>query len=123
MLQQVKHIPYAEDLIAINEICDISINPNRIGGGYCVASCLGVGVPVLMCKFESDGLVFIGEENSIDGNYSDLVKQLIYLSNQPKERKELADRQFQITKQISNVEDSEKLLEYFDETKRIFLRK
>lgn len=116
---QIVHISFEEDLIALNEICDISINPNRIGGGYSVTSCLIANTPVLMCNFESDGLVFLGVENTCGNSYKELINELIKCFQDKTYKDRILEKQkLRLIKR--NEDFTRVLVKYFDEIQNNF---
>lgn len=119
MNNQIKHISYEPDLIALNEICDISINPKRVGGGYSVSSCLVAKVPVLMCNYPSDGLVVLGEENTCGKEYKNLISELLKCYENRRYLKELLNKQIQ--RLDIRKDNTELLLKYFLDTRNSFL--
>lgn len=114
--KQIKHIKYATDLFAVNEICDISINPNRIGGGYSVASCISVGVPVLMCNYESDGLVCVGRENTCGDTYENVMEYLLKCYKDKEFKEDLLKRQQQQLQKNGAKDETYVLIDYFNQT-------
>ncbi|MFJ7970434.1 hypothetical protein [Psychrobacillus sp. NPDC096389] len=70
------HITYESDLLALTSICDVYLNPKRIGGGYSIAAAMQEGVPILMTDFESDGLIIAGRENASGSSYEELILEL-----------------------------------------------
>ena len=117
--KQIKHISYESDLFAINEICDISINPNRVGGGYSVATCVLVDVPVLMCTFHSDGMVFLGEENTCGESYDDLIHELLLCYKNEEYKNALLYKQ-KLPRDDRLIDNTDKLISYFNEVEKAF---
>lgn len=116
---QIKHISYAKDLIALNRICDLSINPNRVGGGYSVSSCIEADIPVLMCTYESDGMSFLGRENTCGEQYEDLIACLLKCYNDSNYYEEMLNKQRpNINKR--RVDNTEMLVQYFEEVEKMF---
>ena len=64
------------DLPALYNICDVYLQPNRIGGGISVAWAMRQGLPVAMLRFPSDGLEWLGKENAVEGSYVELIKYI-----------------------------------------------
>ncbi|MEX3745391.1 MULTISPECIES: hypothetical protein [Lysinibacillus] len=120
LLKRIRHIPYETDLIALNEVCDVSINPNRIGGGYSVSSCMIVGTPVVMCNFESDGLVFLGRDNVSGDTYADLMDEIIKMYKHPLYRYEIGEKQKNYYNTSTITKSIYKLLKYLDMSREEF---
>lgn len=123
IMKQIKHISFEEDLVALNKICDTSINPNRIGGGYSVRSCVISGIPVLMCNFESDGLSILGRDNVLGETYEDLIKEIKRMFRDPMYKELIAKKQLDFWKQISNNDDKiNELRRFIDVAKEQFTK-
>lgn len=116
LLQQIHHRSYEPDLIALNEVCDISINPNRIGGGYAVGSCMLVGTPVLMCEFESDGLIFLGRENASGKSYDEVLLEVEKMYQSSEYKKKIGLKQKKFFNQNYKEKNIFKLLEHINDT-------
>ena len=72
--RKVYNLGFADDLLAWMEVCDLYINPNRIGGGTSAAEALFKGVPVITMRY-GDVYVLAGEEFSTESY--DTMPQLI----------------------------------------------
>ncbi len=78
LIHQKKIIAYGmeNDLPALYNICDVYLQPNRIGGGISVTWAMRQGLPVAMLRFPSDGLEWLGKENAVEGSYVELIKYI-----------------------------------------------
>ena len=76
---KIINIKYEEDLLALYNICDLYVNPNRKGGGYSIAMAMQVGLPVVILNRPSDGLVYVGKDNSSGYNYTEYIKEILKL--------------------------------------------
>lgn len=68
-------IGFAEDILAVNECCDIYVNPKRIGGGTSVAEALHMGLPVVTFHY-GDGGLGAGEEFHVS-DYDEMTQVII----------------------------------------------
>lgn len=78
---RIVYLEYIEELFSFYKICDLYVNPNRIGGGTSVLWAIQAEIPVLMCNYDSDGKCYIGEERTVQGDYSDLVNEIKKIVN------------------------------------------
>jgi len=70
-----KYLGFMPDVLAVNECCDIYINPKRIGGGTSVAEALSKGLPALTLNYGDVGLG-AGEDFFVS-DYDDMLQTLI----------------------------------------------
>ncbi len=75
---------YEKDLVALYHICDLYVNPRRKGGGLSIAWAMHEGIPIAMLKYLSDGLLWLGEENAVDGGYDELADYIFSLWKDPR---------------------------------------
>lgn len=59
-------IAYEEDLAALYQICDIYVNPFRLGGGISGAIAMNQQLPVVSLKNFGDVSVYVGEEDCVE---------------------------------------------------------
>ncbi len=97
--KKIEYIKYEEDLKALYKIVDVYLNPDRVGGGLSIAWAMRSGLPVITLDSQSDGCAWVGKENSIKGNYSDLMHEL---------RKLMHDKQYYEYKKEKMLEESKK---------------
>lgn len=105
-----------EDVLAVNECCDLYINPKRVGGGTSVAEALFKGLPVVTMDF-GDGALGAGEDFFVT-DYCDMYHKILryakdkefyeIMSKKAKERaKTLMDSKQHFVKIIETMENSE----------------
>lgn len=87
---------YEKNLAGFYNLCDLYVNPNRKGGGISIRHAMEMGVPVLMNKFISDGLMSIGVENAVGDNYDELFDYIEKLYN----NRELYEERKRMTKEF-----------------------
>ena len=76
----VLFIDYENDLIGLYGICDVYLNPNRVGGGTTVAWAMQQGLAVISPSTASDGLCYLGKSNALPKE-ADLVPYIKKLSD------------------------------------------
>lgn len=116
---QIIHIHFEEDLLALTKICDVFLNPNRVGGGYSVSVAMKVGIPVLTTTFESDGLIAVGRENSSGDTYEDLILELTKLRYSTDYWRSKREAMFRRIEEREGKSSIEQLIEYFESIKDI----
>ena len=77
--RQVIFWGYENDLQALYDICDVYINPERMGGGASIFWAMLKSIPIATTQFYSDIMPTLGTENSIKGDYNDLINYVIKL--------------------------------------------
>jgi len=70
-----KYLGFMSDVLAVNECCDIYINPKRIGGGTSVAESFSKGLPAVTLNYGDVGLG-AGEDFFVS-DYDDMLQTLI----------------------------------------------
>lgn len=80
---QVILVNYDNDLPSLYRICDAYLNPFRHGGGFSIAWAMYEGLPIIISNQPSDGLVYVGVENSCGSEPTDFLKELESLNNNP----------------------------------------
>lgn len=106
-----------EDVLAVNECCDLYVNPKRVGGGTSVAEALFKGVPVVTIDF-GDGALGAGKEFVVS-DYDEMYEKIIkyasdkefyeIMSKKARERaKCLTDSKSQFVKIVETMEKSER---------------
>ncbi|MDQ0156905.1 glycosyltransferase [Robertmurraya andreesenii] len=61
----IKFISYAPELMSMYKICDLYVNPFRVGGGISVAMAMFAGLPVASIKGETDANIYVSHEKSL----------------------------------------------------------
>ena len=87
ILDQVKFISYAENLIDVYAICDVYANPFRQGGGISVAMAADAGLPVANIIGSNDANVYVpkGKAKTMENYFSyieDLFTDMEYLRSE-----------------------------------------
>lgn len=115
-------IPYEEDLPALYKICDVYLNPDRIGGGFSMMFAMQQNVVVAaLKKNHADGAGWINENELIDGHYTELCDYIEKLYKSPKllaEKKEKMKKD--IFKKCSTEKYGEALREAIKQTEQAF---
>lgn len=69
------YLGFQDDVLAVNELCDLYINPKRVGGGTSAAEALYKGLPVVTFDFGDVGLG-AGADFHVKG-YDDMYNQVL----------------------------------------------
>lgn len=73
----IRIVEYEEDIMALYELCDVFLNPDRIGGGYSIKFAMQQGVVVVALKKNLRGAAkWVGEEELIDGGYMEQIQYI-----------------------------------------------
>lgn len=107
---------YESDVCGLYKICNLYVNPNRGGGGTTIRWAMQMGIPVIMNKYDSDGLENIGLENGIDGGYKELIDYIEKLYKDESLYKNEVSRVVQYWKCNTMQSDKEKLMSAVEET-------
>lgn len=75
VVQNSSFIGYCDDILALMEICDLYVNPDRLGGGFSVIEALSKGVPGVYLN-KGDVYVAGGEDFAVS-NFDEMEKQII----------------------------------------------
>lgn len=79
---RVKVVEYEEDIMALYELCDVFLNPDRIGGGYSIKFAMQQGVVVVALKKNLRGAAsWVGEDELVDGGYIEQCQYIEHLYN------------------------------------------
>lgn len=62
---------FEKDLPSLYQICNVFLNPNRVGGGWSISWAIGEGLPVITTDYPNDSSPILGDM-VISGDYSDL---------------------------------------------------
>lgn len=75
-----KYIGYCNDMLALMEICDLYVNPIRLGGGFSIIEAFEKGVPGV---YTNSGDVYVaGGDEFCVSDYSEMQKAIIkYMTN------------------------------------------
>lgn len=78
---KILYIPYEEDLMALYQICDAYVNPERSGGAVSIFWAMCSGLPVLLLStYASEALPWIGFENTAGKTYGQMMEHALLLS-------------------------------------------
>jgi len=103
-------IGYCDDILALMEICDLYVNPDRIGGGYSVIEAFARKVPGVYLK-KGDVYVAGGEEFAVN-NFEEMAEQILKYKNNKEYYKEMAK---QAKMRANFMTASKKAMEDIDE--------
>lgn len=95
------------DLMGLYKICNVYVNPIRMGGGLSIAWAMRQGLPVAILDVPADIVPRIGRENLIKGGYKEMSEYLKRLYLNP-EITEKIGRQMAEKTRISSKEESVK---------------
>ena len=62
---KIVYIEYENDIPGLFKVCDVYLNPDRIGGGSTVSWAMQQGLAVVSPLTASDGLCYIGKDNAL----------------------------------------------------------
>ncbi len=68
-------IGYCDDILALMEICDLYVNPDRLGGGFSIIEAFSKGVPGVYLK--SGDVYTAGGENFAVNDFDGMVEQIL----------------------------------------------
>lgn len=71
--RQIVYQKYEEDLPALYQICDVYLNPDRMGGGISVIWAMQQSMPIAQLLRVSFGAAWTGIENTVDGDMHDVM--------------------------------------------------
>lgn len=117
--KKIIYMPYERDLPAFYKLCDLFINPERMGGGASITWAMHYGLPVATLSVPNDVMPVIGTENVME-NYDQMMDYVLTLWSDPvcwKQNSEKfqklafqfeADLPERILKALSKIEKSQK---------------
>ncbi len=122
---RIRIIPYEEDLSALYRLCDVYLNPDRIGGGFSMLFAMQQRVVVAALKKNfyggSGGVTWLGEDEAIEGHYKELCEYVEKLYEFPEF---LAEKKKRMRKIIHEKCSTERwisvLCDILDETEQSF---
>lgn len=124
-IDRIRIIPYENDLSALYRLCDVYLNPDRMGGGFSMMFAMQQGVAVAALKKNycggSGGVRWLGEDEAIDGYNAELCKYIENLYKCPdllEEKKRVMQKIIQ--KKCSTVRWCSALCDALDEMERCF---
>ena len=84
------YMGFQQDVLAIDELCDIYVNPRRTGGGGAAVEALYKGVPALSLKF-GDAAVSVGKDFQVD-SFEQMYNEIINYKEQPEYYKKMKNK-------------------------------
>ncbi len=73
VIKRIIFVRYETDLPALYKVCDVFLNPDRVGGGFSILFAMEQGLAIAALKKNGKfGAAWCGDENLIDGEYSEL---------------------------------------------------
>lgn len=81
--RQVVYIPFEDDLPALYQICDVYLNPPRMGGGTSIRWAMHAGLPCALLSTPSDALPEIGVENAAGDTIEEMMEYVLRLFESP----------------------------------------
>lgn len=80
---QIVYLPYENDLPALYQICDVYLNPPRMGGGTSIRWAMQAGLPCAVLSTPSDGLPAVGVENAAGDTIEEMMDYVLRLFEEP----------------------------------------
>ena len=77
--EQILKWGYEDDLPALYNICDVYVNPRRMGGGASIYWAMYQGIPLAMLSAPSDILPVVGVENTVGDTYEQMIEYILNL--------------------------------------------
>lgn len=81
--QKVIYIPYEDDLPALYDICDLYLNPKRMGAGTSIVWAMHAGLPAAVLSCPCDAMTVIGYENAAGDTYEQMMEYVLDLWRDP----------------------------------------
>ena len=101
---------YEENLENLYQICDLYLNPNRIGGGVSIRLAMKQGLPIAMTDFPSDACSRMNPDHIVHGGYDKLMEYIVQLCDDPVLYKKISQETRQMMANFSPKKDAEKVL-------------
>lgn len=80
---KILYIKYEDDLPALYEICDLYLNPQRMGGGASIYWAMCCGLPIAILSTTSDIIPIVGMENTAGDSYEKMMEYALELWRNP----------------------------------------
>ncbi len=106
------HEDYLENLYGM---CDIYLNPNRMGGGVSIRRAMWLGMPIVMTDFPSDALPCMPTDYVIHGGYGELMEYAARLSEDRELCQKVSEKTLEKIRTFTSKSDVEKILEVYEE--------
>lgn len=112
--KQIILISYENELAALYNICDVFLNPIRVGGGGSIALAVQYGLVATVSNKTSDILPFLGKENCLDGGNKeifDFIRRImndknLYLEISEKMKSNLLSEKFSTSAYVDIIENA-----------------
>lgn len=75
-----------------------------------------------MCNYESDGLIFVGKDNTCGEAYDDLIKHLLICYKNREFKYDLLSRQQKQLEKVGSKNETHLLIKFFEKTIKRFER-
>ena len=113
LLQQRKIIEwgYEKNLFRLFKMCDLYLNPKRIGGGMSIKMCMYAGKPIAMVGTESDAYIYMHKDYIINNCIDDMMKYIIELYKNPELYKKISDKTRKQIEGYTIESDAKKIIE------------
>ncbi len=80
---KIVYIPYEHDLLALYQICDVYLNPERQGGVASVLWAAMCGLPLAMVRMDCDQAKVVGLEYMTEGTYEQVMDYVLAMKRNP----------------------------------------
>lgn len=92
-------------------MCDLYLNPKRIGGGMSIRMCMYAGKPIAMVGTESDAYIYMHKDYIINNCIDDMMKYIIELYKNPELYKKISDKTRKQIEGYTIEADAKKIIE------------
>lgn len=120
---RIRVLIYEGDLPALYQLCDVFLNPDRVGGGFSIMFAMQQGVVIAALKKNLyGGAARVGEEELIDGGYEELCGYVEELYDLPELLEETKERMRKISQEKCDIKLwGSALCTALEETERSFM--
>lgn len=94
---------FVDDILAVDEICDVYVNPRRDGGGTSVVEAMAKKVPPVTLH-HGDVALGAGEYFCVE-DYPSMVRQILRLRDDPQYYREMAEKAYERMKIVTNSQE------------------
>lgn len=108
---------FEEHLDSLYKICDVYVQPNRLGGGLSIRQAMRIGLPIAITDF-SYAMSRMSEDGVIHGDYPQLMEYILKLYHDRDFYEERSRYVREIMAQFSPENDARKVLSVCEETCR-----
>ena len=96
-------VGFVKDILAINELCDIYVNPYRSGGGTSVVEAMAKKLPPVSLD-HGDVALGAGKEFCVD-SFAEMVDRIIRLRNDAEYYAEMSEKAYERMKYVTNSKE------------------